>query len=369
MTAQPKLDCLLITYPIEKIHQDVFEKLRANFKRVEFFAGDDGSGCSSEYGEIALPTAEALAEADVILAQEIPSNVTSILQTPKLKMWQVLASGVNQIIDSDFYRSIPAEHPLVISNLAGCHAVSIAEHVIMTTLMHFHKMNLCTEAQRRAHWASSTELGGLHIRELRNATVGILTYGNISREIARLASSFGANVIVCTRDGKSRPQTGFRIEGTGDVEGAIPSKYFTTEKASLHEFLAASDVVVSMMPGSSATERFIGRDEFTAMKDNALFVNAGRGNTVDTAALIEALSSTKPAMGVSGTLAIGGASLDVTDPEPLPEGHPLWTMPNVIITPHCSWASENIYKRVVDLLLENRQLVEDGSPALNAVRS
>lgn len=82
-------------------------------------------------------------------------------------------------------------------------------------------------------------------RRLRNATVGILTYGNISREIARLASSFGANVIVCTRDGKPRPQTGFRIEGTGDVEGSLPSKYFTTQRASLHEFLAASDVVVS----------------------------------------------------------------------------------------------------------------------------
>lgn len=59
----------------------------------------------------------------------------------------------------------------------------------------------------------------------------------------------------------------------------------------------------------------------------------------------------------------------VTDPEPLPEGHALWTMPNVIITPHCSWASENIYKRVVNLLLENRQLVESGSSALNAIRS
>lgn len=122
------------------------------------------------------------------------------------------------------------------------------------------------------------------VHRLRNATIGIVTYGNISREIARLASSFGANVIVCTRDGKPRPQTGFRIEGTGDVEGSLPSKYYTTEKASLHEFLAASDVVVNsklllstvdgfrtddplaVMPGSSATERFIGRDEFGAMK-------------------------------------------------------------------------------------------------------
>ncbi|KAI5476091.1 2-hydroxyacid dehydrogenase [Pseudohyphozyma bogoriensis] len=382
------LDCILVTYPIEQLHQDTFERLHATFKKVHFYPGEDGSGTYTEYGEPKLPPPEVYAEADAILAFVMPTNLTHISQTPRLKLWQVFGSGTNMVTQTEFWRSIPSEHPLVLSNIAGTHAVTIGEHVLMTSvrapaafleatpahtfltqLMHFHKMWRCIEASRRGHWAGPTELDGLFIKEIRGLTVGIITYGNIAREISRLFNALGAKVIVCTRDGKAKPVTGFQVEGTGDPDASIPEQWFTTKKEDLHKFLGVSDIVVDMMPSSPATNKFIGRAELEAMKDTALFVNCGRGDTVDTEALVEALSSKAPATGAPGTFAIGGASLDVTDPEPLPEGHVLFTMDNVIVTPHCSWASENIYQRVMDLLVENKSLVEQGKEALNSLRT
>ncbi|GAA6010595.1 hypothetical protein JCM10207_007754 [Rhodosporidiobolus poonsookiae] len=363
----PSLDCLLVTYPIESVQAGVLEQLRKAFKVVHFYPGGDGSGTPTEYEEV-LPPAEIYEQADVILAQDVPENLVDISQTPRLKLWQVFASGTQQIVESAFVRSIPSDRRLAISNLAGVHAVSIAEHVMMTTLMHCHQMNKCLEMSSRAHWAGPTELGGLFIREIRGMTFGILTYGAIAREIARLATAFGARIIVCTRDGCKKPQQGYRVVGCGDPDGSLPAEYYTTEKESLHTFLSASDVVVNMMPASSSTYRFIGRDELVAMKDNALFVNAGRGTTVDQEALVEALSLKLPRTGKPGSLAIGGAALDVTDPEPLPDGHPLFSLPNAIITPHCSYASERFYSRVVEVVLQNKALLEAGGGVLNVVK-
>ncbi|GAA5875969.1 hypothetical protein JCM8547_000668 [Rhodosporidiobolus lusitaniae] len=363
------LKTLLCTYPIERKYNDLFAQLRATFETVHFYPGEDGSGTETEYGPIELPPPEVYASCDAILAFVMPTNLTNISQTPRLKLWGIVGSGTRMVTDTDFYRSIPEGHPLRFFNLAGCHSISISEHVIMTTLMHFHRMSRCIEASRQQHWAGPMELGGpsgsLFIRELRSLTVGILAYGGISREIARLFSAFGSKVIVCTRAGKPQQHTGFRIEGTGDPDGSIPSKYYGMDKESVKEFLVQCDVVVSMLPSSQATYQFIGREELTVMKDNALFVNCGRGDTVDTAALIDALSSKEAATGKSGTFQIGGASLDVTDPEPLPDGHVLFSMDNVIVTPHCSYASESMYDRVMKLLMENKVLVEKGAPVLN----
>lgn len=125
-------------------------------------------------------------------------------------------------------------------------------------------------------------------------------------------------------------------------------------------------------------------------QDNALLVNAGRGETVDTLSLISALQSKTTPTGLSGSLQIGGACLEcvpplafstaarsralgllfnsVTDPEPLPDGHVLFSMENVIITPHCSWASDKIYDRIVEVLLINKERMGGGRGVINAVR-
>ncbi|KAM0747316.1 hypothetical protein T439DRAFT_350124 [Meredithblackwellia eburnea MCA 4105] len=365
------LETLLVTFPIESAYPEILQRLQQVFKKVYFYPGEDGTGIEpEEYGPPKLPPAQVFAEADVILAFVVPSNLTHISQTPRLKLWQVLGSGTDLVVNSDFWRSIPKDHPLLLSNVAGIHAVPIAEHVIMTTLMHFHKMEKCISASREGRWASAAEMGGLFIREMRGLTLGIIAYGQIAREIARLATAFGCRVLACTRDGQARQLLGgFSEEGTGDPQGLIPQKYFcTTEKAEVHAFLSECDVVVNMMPSTPHTKQFIGREELKAMKDDALLVNAGRGDTVDTEALVQALMSKESRTGATGTLIIGGAALDVTSPEPLSQGHILFTLSNAIITPHCSWASEKIYDRVVDIVQENKKRVEAGDSIVNSLR-
>ncbi|GAA6022277.1 hypothetical protein JCM10207_008912 [Rhodosporidiobolus poonsookiae] len=367
MLARPSLDCLLITYPIERVHSGVLDQLRALFPVVHFYPGPDGSGTDTEYGPVVAPPAEVLAEADVILGVDVPETLKDISQTPRLKLWQTVSSGVADITESAFYKSIPPEHPLVLSNIAGFHAVCIAQHVMMMALNHYHRMATCAEAARKQHWAGPTEMGGLFIREFRDLTFGLLTYGHIAREIARLATAFGARVVACTRTGAPQPIGGFHIEGTGDEEGTLPSKYFKTDKEGLHAFLGECDVVVDMMPGGPGTYQMISTEEFKAMKDDALFINCGRGTTVDTDVLMQAVSSKAERRGLPGSLAIGGAALDVVDPEPLPDGHPLFSLPNVILTPHSSWATVKLYERTVELIALNKEKLRTGDKPLNAI--
>lgn len=144
-----KLQTLLCTYPIESHFADFFAHLRAIFGTVIFVPGEDGSGTETEYDlkhGVQLPTDEDYARADVILAFIVPPNLHSISQgpfslfpglfsmlisssaVPKLKLWQVVGSGTAPITNSEFYKSIPPSSPLVFSNLAGVHSVSIAEH-------------------------------------------------------------------------------------------------------------------------------------------------------------------------------------------------------------------------------------------------
>lgn len=129
--------------------------------------------------------------------------------------------------------------------------------------------------------------------------------------------------------------------------------------------------MVNTLPSSSGTIGFMGEEQFRAMKNDALFINIGRGDTVVTDALVRALSAPAivgEAADMVGALRIGGASLDVTDPEPLSPHHVLFTLPNTIITPHMSGLSKTYFVRAVDLLLQNVERLRAGKGALNAVR-
>lgn len=102
-------------------------------------------------------------------------------------------------------------------------------------------------------------------------------YGHLGRQVARLATAFGANVLACTREGRPKRIGGYLLPNTGDINGSLPSAYFTTgSKETLHDFLGRCDVVVMALPSSKETKQFLGRDEFMAMKDSAIFVNVSR---------------------------------------------------------------------------------------------
>lgn len=146
----------------------------------------------------------------------------------------------------------------------------------------------------------------------------------------------------------------------GDPDGLIPTKWFSgSPKETINDFLAQDlDFLLIALPRHESTHKLIGAEQFRILSKRKAFVsNIGRGSIVDTDALIDALEK-----GL-----IEGAALDVTDPEPLPKGHALWSAPNVFITPHVSWFSTDGPGRVADILWTNLERLDQDLPPLNIV--
>lgn len=193
---------------------------------------------------------------------------------------------------------------------------------------------------------------------------GILGYGSIGRQVARVCKAMGMDIHAYTfhrRDTpESRRDNGYYLPGLGDPDGTLPSKWFSgASTAELHAFLSSGlDLVVICLPLTPKTRHIISAPEFKAMAERRTFVaNIARGPIIDTDDLIAALEN--------GT--IRGAALDVTDPEPLPDGHPLFKTKNVIITPHVSGASVNYSDRVLDIVSLNIGRLFSGEDLANEV--
>ncbi|HXH83452.1 MAG TPA: NAD(P)-dependent oxidoreductase, partial [Candidatus Tectomicrobia bacterium] len=192
--------------------------------------------------------------------------------------------------------------------------------------------------------------------ELRGATIGIVGYGSIGRELARVVTAaFGMRVLACKRDPSRRRDTGYCPPGTGDPDGALPEAWFPPER--LRDVLARADVVVLCAPLTDGTRRMIGGDELTAMKPTAFLVNVGRGALVDEAALARALAERR----------IAGAAADVFAEEPPPAGHPLYAVDNVILSPHVSGFMPGYDDACATLFAENLRRYLAGESLLNLV--
>ena len=163
-------------------------------------------------------------------------------------------------------------------------------------------------------------------REVHGSTLGVFGMGRIGRQVARRANGFGMKVLYHNRNRND------------EAEIALGAKYATKD-----ELLAASDYVVLTVPLTAETRGFIGRAELAQMKPTATLVNVARGAVVDKDALAEAMTARR----------IFAAALDVTDPEPLPRGHPLLKLDNVIITPHLGSATEETRRRMAELSIVN----------------
>jgi phosphoglycerate dehydrogenase-like enzyme len=174
--------------------------------------------------------------------------------------------------------------------------------------------------------------------------MGIIGLGGIGRQIARRAKAMDLRVIAVDAE----PMFGEKFSMVDRV---------TLVDEGLDDLLKESDIVVCSAPITARTHGMLGEKQFNLMKDGAYFLNVSRGKIVQTDALLAALRSKK----------LAGAGLDVTDPEPLPEDHPLWQEPNVIITPHIAGQTQPGYDRTYGVLLENTQRYVNGLPMLNLV--
>lgn len=226
------------------------------------------------------------------------------------------------------------------------------------------------QKQQEKRWlrTSDNSRDAHNVRNLVGQRMGILGYGSIGRQIARLAKAFGMEVFAYTATPKetleARRDDGYVVRGTGDAEGVMPSKWFSgVNRESLHRFLDQDlDMLVLCVPSTTKTASLIGAQEFdilTKCGRKPFLTNVSRGTAVDQDILINMLKSGK----------LQGAALDVQDPEPLPPDHPLWDAPNVTISPHMSAGGvTDIYMgRVFEVLSLNIACMKADQPLLNAV--
>ncbi len=293
-------------------------------------------------------------------AEDLPSELlaeTEVLYTstalplpaaaPKLKWVQCHHAGIDHLADHALLKS-----PVLVTTLSGAHASQMAEYVLMMMLALGHHLPSLLEYQSRSEWpASRWEL--FSPNELRGATLGIVGYGTIGREVARLARAFGMHVLAVKRDAMNPGDRGYMPEGMGDASGDLLRRLYPPQ--ALRSMLADCDYVVAAVPLTPETRHQFGQGEFRAMKKSAVFINVARGGVVEESALVEAVRSGR----------IAGAALDVFAEEPLPADSTLWAMPNVIVTPHISGISRNYDRRAVAVFTENLRRYLAGEELLN----
>jgi D-3-phosphoglycerate dehydrogenase len=256
---------------------------------------------------------ERIADYDVVGALPGRPFVTAELieRAERLKVVYIASAGYDSIdVEAATARGV------AVVNAAGNNVVPVAEHAIGLLLAVSRKI---AQLDRRAH----RERRGLHFTdvgrfppELAGGTLGLVGFGAIGRRVARIAGA-GLGMSVLVHDPFLDPA----LAASAGVEPVT----------TLEELLARSDDVSLHLPLTAATRGLIGARELAAMREGAFLVNTARGPIVDTDALVDALGSGH----------VGGAGLDVTDPEPLPQGHPLFELDTVVLTPHHAGASPN----------------------------
>jgi len=246
-------------------------------------------------------------------------------RAPNLQWLHSMSAGVDSPVFAAFL-----ERGVRLSNSPGASAAPIARTVMMYLLALARDLPRLMRAQAQGEWAWA------RWTELEGKQLAILGWGPIGQEIARLADAFGLRPVIVRRS----------------AHGDEP--FPVRPLADLHSIVADVDAVAVALPLNDDTRGLITADVIGAMQPHAFFVNVGRGELVDQQALTDALAGGR----------LGGAGLDVTDPEPLPSDDPLWALPNVIITPHNSGSTTSTGERANERFLENLTTwVADGSLA------
>jgi len=294
-----------------------------------------GDGASS------IPEAvlEALSGAKVYLGYGVPAPVLEAGH-PTLEWVHSGAAGVGGSLHEAMLNS-----PVRFTNSAGIHGPPIAE-TVLGMLLHFARgFDFAIAAAGRREWDPAAFLAAdSPVREIASMTVGILGYGGIGREVARRVRPLGAEVLGLRR-------------GPGPASTDAQGVHLLHGEAGLDRLLRESDALVVAAPDTHVTRGILSAERIRALRPGAVVVNVARGSLVDEEALVAAL--------VDGHLR--GAGLDVFSVEPLPSDHPLWTLPNVLLTPHTSAVTRGFWRREMDLILENLRRFREGGPLRNEV--
>lgn len=274
-------------------------------------------------GSVVVP----LDEADALVWIGGPEGFPDLLDTVR---WVALATaGIEKFVAADVL-----DDRRLWTNASGFYAAGVAEHALALLLAGLRQIDTAV----RDHWAK--ERIDPAVRTLRGATVAIIGAGGIGRELTPLLKACGATVIAVNRSGRLVP----------GADRTLPSNR-------TDEVWASADHIVLAAPATAETQHLVNDDTLAKLHPHTWVVNVARGSLIDQAALHRALSD--------GTIA--GAALDVTEPEPLPESDPLWSLPNVIMTPHVANPASGLTRQMAPYLVENIRRFESGEELIAVI--
>ena len=303
----------------------------AAYRMAERFAAR-GTGIAHVQARSAEELARMLPESDVLVVSMLWNNELAGIAR-KLVFIQSISAGTDQY-DKDLLRA----RRVRLASAAGVNAEAVAEHAMALILALHRRLPEARDNQHGRRWRGMISEIAAREDQLTGKTLLVVGLGRIGARLARLARAFDMRVVATKRD----PSTG--AEGSDAVHG--------TEK--LPELLGQADVVAVACPLTPDTENLINAAALAAMKPTAHLINVARGRIVDEAALIRALQEQR----------IAGAGLDVTREEPLPASSPLWSMPNVLLTPHTAGETQRYEDSVIEILLENLDRLWRGEASL-----
>jgi glycerate dehydrogenase len=267
--------------------------------------------------------------ADAVLVNKVPLSANAIAQLPKLKYIGVTATGTN-IVDL----AAATSRNIVVTNVPGYGTQSVAQLVFSHLLNLAQRVGDHAALVRAGRWASSPDwcFWDTPQIELAGLTMGVLGFGAIGREVAKIADAFGMKVIATNRSQVEHPDYVQLVD--------VDTLFRTADVVSLH------------CPLTPETRQIVNRDRLETMKASAFLINTGRGQLVDEQALADALAANK----------LAGAGLDVLSVEPPPADHPLVNAPNCFISPHIAWATTSARTRLLEATIENLMVFLAGKP-------
>jgi phosphoglycerate dehydrogenase-like enzyme len=280
------------------------------------------------------------------LAREIPDTDIFVgirlrpeqfRRATRLQWIHATSAGVAQLLYPEIRGS-----ELMLTNASGVHAIPMAEHVVGMMIALAHGFPEAMRHQFCAQWAQQEIWdGAARPRELAGSVVLLVGFGAVGRAVAERLQPFGVTVWAVTRSGNADPALATRVFRATELDAALPG----------------ADFVLLAAPETPETHHLIGESQFGLMKPSAFLINVARGSLIDESALVGALTAR----------AIAGAGLDVAAQEPLPPSSPLWALENVLITPHTSGNSDQLWKREGELLVDNLERWFSGRPLRNQV--
>src|SRR5579863_5287881 len=275
-----------------------------------------------------------IADADAFIGNITPAEVRA---AKKLKWVQVMSAGVENVLFKSGSNDL-RDSGITLTNNRIVQGPEIADHAFAMLLMLTRHLYTFYDNKQKELWEPPRPFPGI---ELRGRTAVVIGVGGIGTQIATRAWAFGMNVIGV--DPEDKP--------------FIPFLTKVVKPDQLDEVVPLADVVFVSAPDTPMSHKMVGGREFELMKQNSYFIAVSRGGLYEMGGLVKALDSKR----------LAGAGVDVTDPEPLPKGHPLWKVDNVIVTPHIAGRSDKDRERMVGTIKENIRRFAEGKPLVNVV--